>query len=202
VGLFATGLVIGFSVAVSIGPMALLCIRRTLVRGIGAGLATGLGIAIADSLYALVAALGLTAISSTLVEYQTLLGVTGGVFLVYIGAQILRSPLPQRAAPETGRGITGAFASALGLTLTNPMTILFFAAVFAGFGLTVNGNYLSGTLFVIGVLLGSSAWWMVLTATVNAIRRRLDTRLLAWLNRISGGLIIAFAILVLARAVL
>jgi threonine/homoserine/homoserine lactone efflux protein len=201
-GMLIPGLVLGFSVAVPIGPMALLCIRRILVNGPRAGLATGAGIATADGAYALVAAFGLTAIAALLVEQRVPLAVTGGIVLGYLGVKIALSPVPERPAEASGRGLACAYLSALALTLANPMTILSFAAAFAGLGLAVSGGYRAGSFFVLGVFLGSAIWWLVLTASVSLARRRLGRSVIVWLNRAAGSLIVLFGLLILLRVFL
>ena len=196
---FFKGAVLGFSIAAPVGPIGVLCIRRTLADGRVVGLATGLGAAAADGLYGLVAALGLTAITSALLGVQTWVRLAGGVFLLWLGFVTLRAkPAAHAATARGGGGVAGAFASTFLLTITNPMTILSFAAVFAGLGIGAVSTAWGGAWLVLGVVLGSAAWWLILSGGVSLFRSRFDERRLVWVNRISGAIIIAFGVLALA----
>lgn len=195
------GLVIGFSIAAPVGPIGVLCIRRTLSDGRAAGFVSGLGAATADALYGCVAAFGLTAISSVLVQQQMALRIVGGAFLLYLGVRTLLSRPAAQAAPATAVGLLGAYASTFFLTVTNPMTILSFAAVFAGLGLgTSNHDYGAASTLVAGVFIGSAAWWLLLSVGLGLFRERVGPQYLRWVNRISGLIIIAFGVLALAGA--
>lgn len=202
--LFPRGLVIGFSVAVPVGPMAVLVIRRTLSQGWWTGLISGMGIAFADALYGSIAAFGLTSISSFLVDLQDVVRVIGGLFLCYLGYRTFRSPAAEVAASADSSATkhAGAFFSTLGLTLTNPTTILSFAAIFSGFGV-MNGDGDPGSAgsLVAGVFLGSSLWWFMLTGGTSLLRSRLSTPRLTVLNRISGGVILIFGLIALLSVV-
>lgn len=195
------GFVLGFTIAATVGPISLLVIRRTVAEGRLYGLASGLGVATADATYGAVAAFGLTLITDVLVDARQVLGLVGGIFLLWMAWQAVRSTPTEAATVSTGRGgYAGAYLSILGLTLTNPMTILAFGALFAGFGVR-NGATGDAALVVLGVLLGSSTWWVVLTTVVGGLRTRVTPR---WIHRInvgSGVVIGAFAILVLASVV-
>jgi len=192
--LFLKGLAFGFVLAATVGPMWLLCLRRTLAYGAAAGLASGMGIAVADGLYGAVAAFGLTAISGFLLAHRFWIGLVGGVFLVYLGVKTLLSR--PAADGETARpaGLAQAFASTLGLTLANPPTILAFAAIFAGLGLAASADYAAAALVTLAVFLGSAAWWVVLAAGAGALRGQLGPRRLRAINVVSGVTILAFAL--------
>jgi len=193
------GGIIGLSIAAPVGPIGVLCIRRTLAEGRVAGLVSGLGAATADALYGSIAGFGLTAISSLLVSQQAWLRLVGGLFLCYLGVRTLLARPAQQAASVKGRGIVGTYASTLFLTLTNPMTILSFAAVFAGLGLgQTRGDYVSAGLLVLGVFLGSATWWLLLSGSVGLLRARFPATGLLWVNRISGIIILGFGIVALA----
>jgi threonine/homoserine/homoserine lactone efflux protein len=200
--LFVRGLVLGLSVAAAVGPMAILCIRRTLAQGQLIGLATGVGIATADGCYSLIAAFGLTFVSDALIEQRLWLELIGGGFLCYLGVRIARSR-PAGAAPATVqvREVASAYGSALALTMTNPMTIVAFAAMFAGLGLAEAGNYGSGGLLVLGVFLGSTGWWLALTTAVRAARSRLTETVLYRINVVAGAVILAFGVSAIASTV-
>ena len=197
VGLFFKGMIIGFAIAAPVGPIGVLCIRRTLAEGRISGLVSGLGAATADALYGAVAALGLTFVAEFLVGGQGWLRLVGGAFLLFLGVRTFLARPADRAAPAARSGLPGAYASALFLTLTNPTTILSFAAIFAGLGVAVgaDGDVLSAMSLVLGVFLGSATWWFVLSGVTSLIRTRLSVRGLRWVNRISGAVIAAFGVL-------
>jgi len=199
--LFARGLVLGFTIAAAVGPISLLCIRRTLAEGRLVGLASGMGVATADGTYGAVAAFGLTAVIDMLVDWRRALGLIGGAFLLWLAWRTFRSvPVEAATAGTNGRrGLPGAYLSTLGLTLTNPMTILSFAALFVGLGLT-GGGAAGATVLTLGVFAGSAGWWVVLVTAVSALRSRLTPTGLRRINVASGALIGAFAIVALATA--
>jgi threonine/homoserine/homoserine lactone efflux protein len=198
--LFVRGLVVGFSIAAPVGPIGVLCIRKTLADGRAVGLATGLGAATADAFYGAVAGFGLTAVSGALVRHQGALRWIGGAFLCYLGLRTLASRPAARAAAAAGAGLLGSFAATLALTLANPMTILSFAAVFAGLGLVGAGaaGPAAAGLLVAGVFLGSAAWWLLLSGAVSVFRARVGPPALAWVNRASGLVILGFGAAALA----
>jgi threonine/homoserine/homoserine lactone efflux protein len=198
ISFFTRGLVIGFAIAAPVGAIGLLCVRRTLADGRMVGFVSGLGAATADALYGAVAALGLTAVSSTLVAHQNAVRLIGGLFLCYLGVRTIVSRPASDAARETSRGLAAAFGSTFALTLTNPTTILSFAAVFAGLGLaSTAADRGSAVLMVGGVFLGSAFWWLLLSGTVGFFRRGLTTERMCWVNRASGALLVGFGLLAL-----
>lgn len=193
------GILLGFSIAAPVGPIGVLCIRRTLAQGRAAGFVSGLGAATADAVYGCVAAFGLTAVSGFLVGQQSALRLAGGAFLLYLGARTFFAAPAGQASDAGGRGLPGAYASTFLLTLTNPMTILSFAAVFAGLGLvSAAGDYGSAASLVAGVFLGSAAWWLLLSGGVSLFRSRFTPGALRWVNRISGLVIAGFGAAALA----
>jgi len=200
--LFLRGIVLGFTIAAAVGPISLLCIRRTLAEGQSVGLVSGLGVATADATYGAIAAFGLTAITDLLVDGRRVLGVVGGLFLLWLAWRTFRA-VPGTAVvegPAGRRGLASAYLSTLGLTLANPMTILSFLALFVGLGVT-GGDITGATILTIGVFVGSAAWWVVLTTFVAALRSRITP---AWLRRVniaSGAIIGAFALVALGSAV-
>jgi len=195
---FLRGIAIGFSIAAPVGPIGVLCIRRTLVEGRATGLAVGLGAAVADAVYGAIAGFGLTAVSSLLVRQQGWLRLAGGLFLCYLGVRTFVARPAERAAGGTGAGRLGAFASTFGLTLTNPATILSFVAVFAGLGIAGAGSWREAGVLVAGVFLGSALWWLILSGTVGALRTRLDAAILRRVNRGAGLVLLAFGAAALA----
>lgn len=193
------GVIIGFSIAAPVGPIGVLCIRRTLTYGQMTGLLSGLGAASADALYGCVASFGLTAISSLLIQQQRWLSLLGGLYLCYLGFNTLRSRPAQQTIQTTDAPRISVYVSTFVLTLTNPTTILSFIGVFAGLGLANNngGDYVSATALVLGVFMGSALWWLTLSGTVNLFRANFTPRWLGWVNKISGGIIISFGLLAL-----
>ena len=201
-GLFLRGLVIGFSIAAPVGPIGVLCIRRTLADGQLSGLVSGLGAATADGMYGCVAGFGLTFISSALIDQQMWLRLFGGLFLCYLGIKTLLSKPAEQAARADRSGLLGVYASTFLLTVTNPLTILSFAAIFAGLGLAnTGGNYASALVLVLGVFHGSAAWWLLLSGGVGLLREKFNTQALLWVNRISGTIITVFGMIALGGLV-
>ena len=201
VRLLVRALGFGLIAAAALGPIGLLVIWRTLVRGRAHGLASGLGVAAADATYAAVAAFGLSAITEVAVGADALLGIAGGGVLVVVGARALRTaPAESRSDPAAHRGLPWATASILVLTLANPMTILTFVALFAGLGAGSAGA--GGAIAVtVGVFLGSLAWWVALTTIVSAVRTRLKPAVVRALNMASGVAIVAFGVIAIAAGV-
>ena len=192
------GLIIGFSIAAPVGPIGVLCIRRTLAEGRASGLVSGLGAATADAIYGCIAGFGLTFISSILVSQQMWLRLVGGGFLCYLGLRTFLAKPAEQAASAEGNGLVGAYASTFFLTLTNPMTILSFAAIFAGLGVaSASGSYASAGVLVLGVFIGSALWWLILSGGVSLFQARFNPHGLWWVNRISGVIITGFGLLAL-----
>lgn len=192
------GLLIGLSIAAPVGPIGVLCIRRTLSDGRAAGFASGLGAATADALFGCIAGFGLTFISGVLIEQQMWFRLIGGLFLIYLGVKTLFSHPAEEAASAQGKGLLGAYTSTLLLTLTNPMTILAFAAIYAGLGIGAEvGGYGAALILVLGVFIGSALWWLMLSGGVSLFRTKFDARSLLWVNRISGVIIVGFGVFAL-----
>ena len=192
------GFVLGFTIAAAVGPISLLVIRRTLAEGQRYGLVSGLGVATADATYGAIAAFGLSAITDVLVNARQVLGLVGGLFLLWLAWRTIRSSPTEAATVTTARrGYAGAYLSILGLTLANPMTILSFGALFAGLGVT-SGATGDAALVVLGVLLGSTTWWIALTTAVATLRGRITPEWLHRVNIVSGVIIGAFAIVAIA----
>ena len=199
--LFLRGLFIGLSIAAPVGPIGVLCIRRTLADGRAAGFASGLGAATADMLFGCVAGFGLTFISGVLLEQQLWLRLVGGLFLCYLGVKTLLSRPAEVAATAQGKGLVGAYTSTLFLTATNPLTIFAFAAIYAGLG-AVAGDYGAALTLVAGVFTGSALWWLLLSGGVSLFRAKFDARSLLWVNRISGVVIVGFGLFALSSLLL
>ncbi len=190
----ARGLAIGLTIAAAVGPISILVIRRTLAHGRVYGLASGMGVALADGSYGGVAAFGLTAVTSVLVGLRPALGLVGGAFLVWLAIRtMVATPATTEAAVRDRPGLPGAFLSIYGLTMTNPMTILSFAGIFAGLGLS-GGSFAEAALLTLGVFLGSATWWVGLTFAVSRLRTRLTPTILLWVNRLSGAILLVFGL--------
>ncbi len=186
------------------GPIGVLCIRRTLAEGRIYGLVTGLGAASADAFYGFIAAFGLTFISELLINQKTLLSLVGGLFLIYLGLKTFRArPAEEAAVVESRHGLIGAYVSTLFLTLTNPITILSFVAIFAGAGIatSVANSYGAAAVMVIGVFMGSAGWWLLLTGGVSLLRGRFNPRTMIWVNWASGAIMMGFGVIALASLI-
>jgi len=192
------GVLIGLSIAAPVGPIGVLCIRRTLADGRLVGLATGLGAATADACYGAVAALGITVISGLLLSHQGLIRLIGGLFLCYLGIKTFVAAPAEQIAGAAGRTVRHAYLSAVALTLTNPTTILSFVAIFAGLGVGTSGHTSSAAFLVGGVFFGSALWWVLLSSGVAVLRTRIGPRLLRWVNRVSAAILLVFGLLALA----
>ena len=192
---FIKGILLGFSIAAPVGPIGVLCIRRTLAQGMACGFFSGMGAATADAFYGLLAAFGLAAVSAFFIDQQFYLRLIGGCFLLYLGYTTAKTKPAVAAARAQGTGLIGAYTSTLLLTLTNPMTILSFAAVFAGLGAGITEQDPTAALvLVLGVFTGSLLWWLLLSALVSMLRSRFDSHRLTIVNRLSGLMIISFGL--------
>lgn len=201
--LFLKGAIIGLSIAAPVGPIGLLCIRRTLADGAAVGFATGLGAATADAAYGAVAGFGLAAVTDLLLGWQTGLRLVGGLVLLWLGYATLRARPAERAADApTTHTLMGAYATTVVLTLANPATIISFVAVFGALGLAETGGapVLGASMLVLGVFLGSAVWWLALSAGVGVFRRRVTPAAMLWINRASGTVLAGFGLFALAAA--
>ena len=195
------GLVVGFTIAAAVGPISLLTIRRTIAHGQLYGLVSGFGVASADASYAGIAAFGLTAISGLLISGRVVLGLVGGAIIVLLGIRTIRSRPGEAATTAERPGLAAAFVSIYALTMTNPMTILSFAAVVAGFGFAAGATTaIDAATLTLGVWAGSGLWWVVLTSIVGWLRGRVSYRGLVWINRLSGSALVVFGLVAIAVA--
>jgi threonine/homoserine/homoserine lactone efflux protein len=192
---FVRGLALGLALAAPVGPMSLLCMRRTLAGGFPAGLVSGLGIASADALYGAVAAFGLVAITDLLLGQQLWLRVAGGAFVVYLGLTTIRARPPEATPVPSGGRLAGLYSSIFVLTLTNPSTILTFVALFAGLGVGSGTEGIATPLATVaGVFVGSAVWWLVLTGGVALTRGRLADGAMRLVNGVCGLALVGFGI--------
>lgn len=194
--MFVKGLIIGFSIAAPVGPIGILCIRRTLEYGRWIGFVSGLGAATADAFYGLVAGLGLTIVTRFLIDQQSWLHVIGSVFLCYLGIRIFFSKPSDEAAKAKGKGrnVFKAYASTFLLTMTNPVTILSFLAIFSSLGMAKNESSIAGLLLVVGVFLGSVFWWLLLSQMAGLLAKRVGNRFFKCVNYVSGAVLVAFGV--------
>ena len=203
ISLFCKGFIIGISIAAPVGPIGVLCIQRTLAGGGIHGLVSGFGAATADAIYGFTAAFGLTFISNFLVEQQLWFRLVGGIFLCYLGIKAFLSKPAKHTVSGNSYNHVGAYGTTFFLTLTNPMTILSFVAIFAGLGVvSPSAHYTSASFLVIGVFMGSGLWWCILSGLTNMFREKLNHHKLSWINKISGFIITTFGLLALISVVL
>lgn len=198
IALFGKGLLLGLAIAAPLGPIGALCINRTLERGFWAGMMGGLGTALADATYAALAALGFAAFAAMLAVVGGPLRLIGGLFMIWLGWNSLRPRPPVEAARLDSRDLFGTVAATFALTIANPMTILSFAAIFAGLGLGGETGGAGAFVVVAGVFLGSLGWWAALSGGVSLVRQRLPVGFAAWISRISGVVLIGFGIIAIA----
>jgi threonine/homoserine/homoserine lactone efflux protein len=190
--LLLKGMLVGIVIAVPVGPVGVLCIRRTIFHGRLAGFLSGLGAATADAVFGVIAGFGLTVISDLLLDYQDWLRLVGAGFLLYIGVSALRAdPLAGTQSQRDPDGLLADYLSTFVLTITNPITIIAFLAIFAGIGFTGQGATLGGAaVLVLGVWLGSLLWWAGLAFGAGMVRLSFRRDHLVWINRGSGGILV------------
>ncbi len=187
--LLIRGFALGFAIAASPGPIFFLCLRRSLLRGWLTGLVSGLGVATADAFYAAVAVFGVAAVvTTTLAPVGRWLALAGGLALVFIGIRsVISTPATREASTNTtGAGLAWAYASILGLTITNPATIISFAALAAALGAGLGGSWTRPAVVVAGVLLGSASWWLILAAITALLRARVTPTVARTIGIVSG----------------
>ncbi len=198
------GFLFGLAIAAPVGPIGLLCIQRSLNHGRLAGFLSGLGAATADAFYGSLAAFGLSLVIGFLVAQQQWLRLGGGLFIIYLGlrtvlaSRLAALPTPVQTNPSNKLNLAAMYGSTLLLTLANPVTILSFTAVFAGFGLgSTDSTGIEGVILVLGVFTGSALWWLALSSLAGAFRRRLQQGPLQLINLVSGGFLLTFGVALL-----
>ena len=191
--IFLKSILVGLGIAVPMGPVGVLCVRRTLTHGPLLGLTSGLGAAFADCLYGAVAAFGLAAVENWIVDHGEWFRLLGGLFLIVLGFWNMAKGPNERRGYEGSSNLLWAFCSTFALTLANPVTLLAFAAIFAALGLAGSvTSSLDATVLVSGVFVGASVWWIGLAGVVLALRRHVTP---SWMKRIHYGsamIVIAF----------
>lgn len=204
VSVFLKGLIAGFLIAAPVGPVNVLCLRRTIVHGRLVGVLSGLGAAAADTIFGAIAAFGLSFVHELVMREKFWFGLIGAIVLVVIGVRTLWAKAPKKKDDEEEKDpatLLGDFTSTLILTLTNPVTVLSFLAVFSAFGVQNDEKSLADEWTVVaGVFLGACTWWLLLTNGVAFFRDKFNQRGLRWTNRIGGVLILCFAVVVFWNA--
>lgn len=189
-----TGFSIGFLIAVPIGPIDLLCIRRTLLYGMRAGFITGMGAAFGDGIYAALAAFGVAELTTLLISYKLLFQCLGGAFLCGLGIKSLLRKNVQEHEKETSADTTYAFLTTFFLVLLSPTTILSFIGAFAALGIVEATNMEAGGMLTLGVFLGSTFWWFLLSGGVRQFKNKIQFQYLNWVNRFSGAVLLSFGV--------
>ncbi|NIK68011.1 MULTISPECIES: LysE family transporter [unclassified Paenibacillus] len=189
-----SGVLVGLSIAAPVGPIGVLCMKRTINQGRWYGVLSGLGAASADAVYGLIAAVGFTALTNVLVDQRIWIQFIGGLFLCYLGYQSVRA-LPQSGKEfQLNNGLARAYLTTFFLTVTNPMTILSFTAIFAGIPHSAKATAEDSFLLVLGIFLGSMLWWLILAELVGIIRTALNAKAMRWINVLSGVVLLAFGV--------
>ena len=198
VSLFVQGIIIGLTLAVPVGPLALICIQRTVSEGRLHGIFSGIGVATADSFYAAVTFLGLTVISGLIIAQQFLFRFLAGVILILIGIRVFLSIPSAISAKTEHETYLKDYLSMVALAIANPLTLVFFLVILPGYGVVIHGtSFLSAAEFVAGVFFGSTVWWVVLCGSIGSVRSRISGENLGLINRVSGLLISCFGVGVL-----
>jgi threonine/homoserine/homoserine lactone efflux protein len=192
---FIQGMIIGLTLAVPVGPIALMCIQRAVTDGRLHGIASGIGVATADSFYAGVTFFGLTAISGLIIAHQFSLRLAAGIVLILVGIRIFLSmpaPLSVKTEHET---YLKDYLSMVAIAIANPLTLIFFVAILPGFGVVFHENsVVSASEFVGGVFFGSTLWWIILCGSIGSFRSRISGEHLGLINQVSGVLIVIFGV--------
>jgi threonine/homoserine/homoserine lactone efflux protein len=188
---FLKGIVVGVVIAVPVGPVGVMCVRRTILQGMLAGFVSGLGAATADAVFGVIAGFGLTAVSDWLIDYQQWLRVVGGCYLLYIGGSAFAAEPPRELDSEGDpESLLRDFFSTFVLTVTNPITVLAFLGIFAAIGLGgTQATFGRAAILVLGVWIGSLLWWLMLSFGMGRVRHSIEPRHLAWISRVSGAIL-------------
>jgi threonine/homoserine/homoserine lactone efflux protein len=198
--LFVNGIIIGFSIAAPVGPIGILCIRRTFNQGKRFGLISGLGAATADAVYGGVAAFGLSFLSSFLVDQHLWIQLLGGLFLCYLGFTSARSTSPVESGQNpNAKGLFWAYITTFLLTITNPLTILSFVAIFTSLGYVQESGDKSALILIVGIFLGSACWWLFLSSFIGFFRHMISKRSILWINIGSGLVLILYGVYSISR---
>lgn len=199
---FSKGLLIGISMAAPVGPVSILCIRRTLSHGFWLGVATGLGAATADGIFALIAAFGITSISQFLTAQTWWLELVGGLFLIFLGIRAFWTQPVIELSGIKKKKLTTSFMQSFLLTLTNPMTLVAFTVVFASLGITQPTSNFSAAKLATGVFIGSALWFTTLSGLVYLCRSYCTPYAFVQFHKISALLLACFGVLLVVMSIL
>ena len=189
-------MILGFSLAAPVGPIGLLVISRTIRKGRLYGFISGLGATFADGVYGCIAGFGFGAIITFLINHSNVIKPVGCVIMCLIGIKTFLSKTHfQQIKAKDAKNLIGAFTSVFFLTLSNPITIVFFIALFSGLGLHIGDSYFSIFTLIIGVLVGSAAWWLILSSVTSVVRHKINEKTIGVINKISGTALIVLAVL-------
>ena len=189
------GIIVGLAVSIPVGPIGIICIRKTIQEGRLAGFISGIGAALADTCYGVIAALGVSAISSFLITQAFWLKLLGGSFLLILGIKLFFTKVGEGSTTKVKKGYFNNFLTTFLLTITNPTTVIAFLAIFAAIGLGDSYSTLnSSTYLVMGVFFGSASWWLILSSTVNLFQSKFTPKRMVRLNKFSGVLIFSFGV--------
>jgi threonine/homoserine/homoserine lactone efflux protein len=197
-GPFINGIIIGIALAAPVGPIAFVCIQRSLAYGRLHGIVSGLGIATADTFYAAVTAFGLALISEFLLARQWFFRLFGGLALIVVGVKIFLAGPPAVAPSPEKESFIADYSTMLAITIANPLTIVFFTIIIPSFGVVISDIGIAPALFVTGVFLGEMGWWIFLCGTLGSMREYLTCERLHLINRLAGLVITAFGIVMIA----
>jgi len=205
--LVASGVVMGLIAAVPIGPVNLICIRRTFAFGPLNGFMSGLGAALGDGIFAAITGFGLTWVAQLIEGYATIIELIGGGMLVWFGFRTFFAPPMTKVENCEGDGATNlvrSMISTFALTITNPATLLAFTAMFASLGGLAGGagSFGDASFVVVGVVGGSAGWWLALTTVIGLFHARIDEKAMRAINRGSGILVAVFGMVVLIHLAL
>lgn len=196
--LFWKGFFVGLMVTIPLGPIGVLCVQRTLNKGRVSGFVSGLGAAAADMIFAIIAGFGITYIISFIRSQQLYFQILGGLVIIFLGIHIFyTNPVRQLRLQRLNRNrLSQDFFSVFFLTITNPMAILFFLAIFAGINVSDgNHNILNMISLVAGVFSGAAAWWFILSGVVSLFRHRFRLKNIWWMNKVAGVIVFFIGIL-------
>jgi threonine/homoserine/homoserine lactone efflux protein len=202
-GFFIKGLILGFVICVPFGPIGLLCVRRTLMDGKVAGVASVLGASVVDALYCAIAGFGVSYVSNFLTNERTILRVAGGIILIAMGIKIFFTHPAEKTPEAAGHGLLASFGSSFFLMLTNPLAVLVFTATFSALGIGGwEDAFVSTGMLVIGVFVGSFLWGPIFVVGVHLFSPRLTPHQLQLANRIAGVILFGFGIVFCLLALL
>ncbi|HNV96226.1 MAG TPA: LysE family transporter [Bacteroidales bacterium] len=201
--LLIKGIIIGLSASIPLGPVGLVCIQKTLNSKTRNGVIAGAGAAMADTFFAVVAAFGISAVHNFIETQQLFLRLAGGIILLFLGLKFfLTNPAIQiRKQRNKTNNLWADFVSVFLLTLSNPITVVVFGAVFAGFGIIPKeSSWFDMIMLVSGVFSGAMLWWISLVYIINMFRKKFRLRRLWWMNKIMGVVITLFGLFALVSA--